>query len=67
MVVYIKVTDDEYEFPVAIADTVAELARIVGTNEKTIRSAISHHKAGRRHFCIYRAVDIGNEEDPIDE
>lgn len=61
MVVYIKVTNDEYELPVAVADTAAELARIVGSNENTIRSAICHYEKGRRNKSIYHKVEWEDE------
>lgn len=43
-VVYMEVTKDKYELPVAIADSVAELARMIGQSRNTISSAISHAK-----------------------
>jgi len=49
---YMKVTDDKYEFPVAIADTAKELAAICGANKNTISSSISK-KIGR-----YRKVKL---------
>jgi len=42
--VYIRVSNDKYRLPVAIADTAGELAEITG-----------HHRA-----VIYRAVSEGN-------
>ena len=41
MIVYMKVTRDEYELPIAIADTVGELARMTGASKETIFSNIS--------------------------
>ena len=35
-VVYMKVTRDEYELPVAVADTVVELAKICGVKVNSI-------------------------------
>ena len=59
MVVFMKVTRDRYELPIAIADSVQELARITGSNENTISSALSHAKTKRRKKSIYQAVEIG--------
>lgn len=56
MIVFMKVTRDKYELPIAIADSIQELARITGSNEKTIRSAISHSKNGRRKTSVYQAI-----------
>jgi hypothetical protein len=58
MIVYIAVMRDKYELPIAIADTIRELSKITGTDERTIRSAISHVKSGRRKTSIYQEVQI---------
>ena len=39
---YIKVTNDKYRLPIAIADSAGELARIVGATKNTVLSSISH-------------------------
>ena len=58
---WMKVTSDEYELPVAVADTAKELAKIVGTTENTINSRISHAKAdGCR--CQYKRVEVEESE-----
>ena len=63
MKVYIMTTNDEYEFPIAMADTMVELGRITNVNVKTIRSAIYHVKSGRLKNSIYKEVEIGDLED----
>ena len=40
MLVWMKVTHDEYELPVAIADSCKELAKIVGKTSNTVSSSI---------------------------
>lgn len=62
MIVFMKVTRDKYELPIAIADSIPELAKITGTNENTIKSAISHCKNGRRKTSVYQAIEIGGGE-----
>lgn len=42
--VYMLVTQDKYELPLVVADTVAELARITGQKRSSIASAMSHAK-----------------------
>lgn len=37
-----KVTNDKYRLPVAVADSAGELARIVGATKNTVLSSISH-------------------------
>lgn len=39
---YMKVTNDKYRLPVAVADFAGELARIVGATKNTVLSSISH-------------------------
>ena len=38
------VTQDKYELPLAVADSVEELARITGAKTNNIYSALSHQK-----------------------
>lgn len=42
--VYMLVTNDKYELPLAIADSVAELAKITGQKRSSVASAITHAK-----------------------
>ncbi len=42
--IWIKTTNDDYEFIVAMGDTARELAEELGTTERVIYSAISHAK-----------------------
>lgn len=44
MALYMVVTQDKYELPLAVADSPAELARMLGVKSSVIRSAISHSK-----------------------
>ena len=39
---YMKVTNDKFRLPVAVADSAVELARLVGTTKNTVLSSISH-------------------------
>lgn len=50
--VYIKVTKDKYEYPLAIADSVAELSKILGIGECVIYRSIKSQN-GR-----YKKVDL---------
>lgn len=43
-VVYMLVTQDKYELPLVVADTVAELAKLTGKKRSSVASAISHAK-----------------------
>ncbi|MBQ7067155.1 MAG: hypothetical protein IJN92_10090 [Lachnospiraceae bacterium] len=58
MTVYMEVTQDEYELPVAVADTVEELAKMRGTTIGSILSTISKYKCGKRKKIKYLRVDL---------
>ena len=61
MVVYMKVTTDKYELPVAIADSVKELAEKVGVKACSIYSNMSHYKNGAINKSPYVKVVIDND------
>ena len=44
MFVYMLVTEDKFELPLAIADSAAELARMLGVDVNLIYSAVSKAK-----------------------
>lgn len=58
--VWLKVTRDRYELPVAVAETGAELARICGTSENNVYNTINKAKA-LGHWSQYIRVEV--EED----
>lgn len=63
MTVYMKVTQDEYELPLAIASTVQELADICGTSANNIRSTMSRHKSGKFKKTKYVKVEVSEEDE----
>lgn len=60
MRVYMKVSKDKYELPVAVAATMQELAMMCGTSVNAINSAICHSKV-RGGRCVYVKVEIDDE------
>lgn len=60
--IWIEVTQDEYELPVAVADTARELAEIVGTTTNNIISQCSHRRKGRLKSSRFRMIEIEEEE-----
>lgn len=62
MKVYIEVTCDEYELPVKIADSLAELAEMCGANRRNIASAIAHYNSGINKGK-YRRVEIEDDDE----
>lgn len=59
--IYMKVTRGKYEFPVAMADTSVELARLVGVKQHSISSALCRVKSGKIRNCPYGKVFAGME------
>ena len=60
---WLLVTFDEYELPLYVADSAAELGKHVGKSANAIISAISHaRKDGQR--SRYVSVDYIDDEDP---
>ncbi len=64
-VIWMKVTNDEYELPVAVADSIGELAKILGTTNNSISSSMSHYRKGVTKKTLYKKVIIeeGEEDD----
>lgn len=60
MKVYLKVTADKYELPIAIADTQAELARMLGMPKSNINSSFSKLRSGKVKASSYVEVEIGD-------
>lgn len=52
--IWMKVTSDEYELPIAVADSAQELADMLGINKSNIMSCISHSKSNGYRSCYMR-------------
>lgn len=63
MFVYLAVKADEYELPVAIADSVKELASLIGTTSAIISTSISKGINGKYTGIRYLKVEIDDEEE----
>ena len=61
MTVWILVTKDEFELPVAIADTAKELARICGVSNRTVISGALRNKSGKVKKSRYIKVEIDDD------
>lgn len=56
--VYMLVTQDKYELPLIVADSVTELAQILGIKRNVISSAMSHaKKKGFKSMYVKVVVD----------
>lgn len=60
---YLKVTNDEYELPVAVADSLEELADMCGVKKESIIQMLSRvkHQKYLKWSC-YRKVEIEEDE-----
>lgn len=61
MKIYMKVTNDKYEHPIAIADTQRELAEMLGVTKNAIASSLHYARRGRNK-SVYKEVDIGDDD-----
>ena len=60
--VYLAITNDKYELPIAIFCDQSELSRWSERTKNHIRSAISRQNVDLRYNCRYKKVYIGDEE-----
>lgn len=60
MKLYICITRDKYELPVAVADTQGELAKMCGVSKATVTSSLSHQRHGRWK-SIYKEVEVEDD------
>ena len=59
---YMEVTRDKYELPLAVADSAYELARMRRVDVTSILKAIRGLKMGKRRKSIYRLVWVDERE-----
>lgn len=55
---WLKISSDKYELPLAVADSAVELARMCGITANTIYSQMSRVRAGEREFCPYICITL---------
>lgn len=58
--IYMQVITDQYELPVAVADSIVELSKITGSSYDTIIKTIK--RAGKKNRKKYVEVEV-NEND----
>lgn len=57
---YMMVTKDKYELPIAVAPTIAELSRMTGISTNAISGALSQSR--KNNYCsIYKEVVIDDD------
>lgn len=63
---WLEVTQDEYELPLAVAGNQHELSRMVGVPVSTIRETHSKWLHGKMKTCRYRRVVVQGGESERD-
>lgn len=58
---WMKVTNDEYELPLAVAESAAELARMVGVKPESIYTIMSRSRKGKQH-SPYMVVTVDDND-----
>lgn len=66
MRVYRCVTKDRYRLPVAQADSMGELAALIGRSYGTVRAGHGGRVPGQRTSGPYEYVDLSDEEEEED-
>lgn len=59
---WMKVTNDEYQLPIAVAGTAAELAKILGIDVDKIHQQRYTYKRGKSKRLVYVTVEEGDED-----
>lgn len=59
--IWMEVTSDKYELPVAIADSAAELAKMCGVKSSTVKTSVCHYNKHRLKKCKWRCVHIDDD------
>lgn len=56
---WLLVSQDEYELPLAVADSATELARMVGTTQNNISSTITHQaeRGAKSKYIKVKVID----------
>ena len=61
-ILWIKVTQDKYELPLAVTDTAQEMADLNNISVQAVKASAWSYKADRRKFSSYRSVRIDEDE-----
>ena len=62
MTLYIKTTDDEYELPVAVGESIADLARQLKVSCSVISHGINQTRKGIYHHSVYTKVEVEDDD-----
>ena len=59
---WLEVSDDEYELPVAVADSAEQLSRMTGRHPHAVLDMVSKHKRGLVKKCRFVKVRIDDDD-----
>lgn len=60
--VYMYVTRDKYELPIAVADSEAELAQMLGVSKRTVITEVCRCKKSNWTKGRFRVVEVGEDD-----
>lgn len=63
MTLYMKVTSDKYELPIAVADSPAELALMLGLQKRSLWSIFAKLRKGIKGYKTYLIVEVDDDDD----
>ena len=63
MKIYMMVTKDKYEWPLAMAESMGQLGEKVGVSKQTICSTIRRTRMGAKRPQRFVEVEIGDDDD----
>jgi len=58
---YLKVTNDKFELPVAVADSVIELSEMIGIHRRSLESIFCKIRKGKYGNSMYKIVEVDDE------
>lgn len=61
MKLYLYVTNDEYELPVAVADSPHELAKMLGVSANTVSNSIYKERIGKTAHSQYKKIEVDDD------
>ena len=58
--IYMVVTNDKYELPLIVSESIIDIARYTGRTIESIYSSLAHYYNGRRN-CNIRRIEVDEE------
>lgn len=58
MTLYMAVTPDKYELPIAVETTLEDLGELFGTSTNSIASAIAKNRSGKRKGVKFLRIEV---------